>query len=79
MGFLVNSYLWFFDHDKSLAYSVAMKARVKRSDLQRDFLKFTAQNIHQDLKKNHPKLLDKFFVDAKDRQYQFCERNPAVC
>jgi len=53
-----------------------MNAGVKRSCLQRDFLKFTAQKIQRDLQKNHPRLLDHFFVNAKDRQYQFWKRNP---
>ena len=53
-----------------------MNSGVKRSDVQRDFLKFTAQKIQRDLKKNHPQLLDQFFVNAKDRKYQFWERNP---
>jgi REP element-mobilizing transposase RayT len=53
-----------------------MKAGISRSNLQRDFLKFTAQKIKRDLSKNHPQVLDCFFVDAKDRAYQFWERNP---
>ena len=44
--------------------------------VQRDFLKFTAQKIKADLKKNHPGVLKYFRVDAKDREYQFWERNP---
>ena len=45
-------------------------------DVQRDFLKFTAQQIKSDLSIHHPLVLEKFKVDAKDRQYQFWERNP---
>jgi REP element-mobilizing transposase RayT len=48
---------------------------IKAEDLQRDFLKFTAQQIRFDLKKNHPDVLAKFQVNAKDREYQFWERN----
>jgi putative transposase len=44
--------------------------------VQRDFLKFTAQQIKKDLLKNHRDVLALFKVDAKDRQYQFWERNP---
>jgi putative transposase len=44
--------------------------------VQQSFLKYTAQQIKHDLKKNNPKLLEEFRVDAKDRQYQFWERNP---
>ena len=48
----------------------------KRENVQRDFLKFTAQKIKNDLTKNHPEVLSKFEVNAKDRRYQFWERNP---
>ncbi len=44
--------------------------------VQRDFQKFTAQQIKKDLLKNHREVLTHFKVDAKDRQYQFWERNP---
>ena len=43
--------------------------------VQRDFLKYTAQRIKKDLEKNHPLVLAQFKVDAKDREYQFWERN----
>jgi REP element-mobilizing transposase RayT len=43
--------------------------------VQRDFLKYTAQRIKKDLQKNHPAVLPHFKVDAKDRKYQFVERN----
>jgi putative transposase len=43
--------------------------------VQRDFLKYTAQRIKNDLEKNHPQVLSHFKVDAKDREYQFWERN----
>jgi len=45
-------------------------------DVQRDFLKYTAQQIKFDLIKNHPTVLPHFEVNLKDRQYQFWERNP---
>ena len=48
----------------------------KREDVQRDFLKFTAQQIKQDLEVNHPAVLPHFEVNLKDRKYQFWERNP---
>jgi putative transposase len=48
----------------------------KRKDVQRDFLKFTAQQIKQDLEINHPAVLPHFEVNLKDRKYQFWERNP---
>ncbi|NDK54944.1 transposase [Pontibacter fetidus] len=53
-----------------------MEEPYKREDVQRDFLKYTAQLIKYDLVKNHPLVLEKFRVNAKDRQYQLWERNP---
>lgn len=47
-----------------------------RENVQRDFLKFTAQQIKFDLVKNHPAVLEKFRVGSKDRQYHFWQRNP---
>ena len=43
--------------------------------VQRDFLKFTAQQIKDGLEKNHPKVMSLFEVNAKDRKYQIWERN----
>ena len=48
----------------------------KREHVQRDFLKFTAQRIKADLEQHHPKVLQNFLVDAKDRKHQIWERNP---
>jgi len=42
----------------------------------REVLKFTSQTIIRDLQKNHPAVLEKFYVGAKDRKYQIWERNP---
>jgi len=53
-----------------------MKAGKKVNEVQRDFLKFTAQRIKADLSKNHPQVLAGFKVDATDREYQFWGRNP---
>lgn len=47
----------------------------KPENVQRDFLKYTAQRIQSDLVKNHPAVLQQFEVNAKDRKYQFWERN----
>ena len=47
-----------------------------RADVQRDFLKYTAQKIKLDLKINHPNVLKQFKVNVKDRMYQIWERNP---
>lgn len=43
--------------------------------VQRDFLKYTAQRIQQDLALNHPAVLERFRVSATDRKYQFWKRN----
>ncbi len=48
----------------------------KRANVQRDFLKFTAHKIINDLQKHHPEVLKRFRVDASDRKYQIWERNP---
>ncbi len=47
-----------------------------REAVQRDFLKYTAQQIKKDMLLNHPDELQEFIVNAKDRKYQFWERNP---
>ncbi|PZP39846.1 MAG: transposase [Pseudopedobacter saltans] len=52
-----------------------MKDIFSVDNIQRDFLRFTAQQIKFDLQKNHPDILPFFEVNAKDRQYQFWERN----
>jgi len=44
--------------------------------IQLSFMKFTAQQIKSDLALNHPLILEKFKVMAKDRKHQFWERNP---
>ncbi len=46
-----------------------------KETVQRDFLKFTAQKIKDDVEKNHPKVMSLFKVNAKDRKYQILERN----
>ena len=53
-----------------------MQADFDPKAVQRDFLKYTAQKIKADLRKNHPAVLEHFRVDAKDREFQFWERNP---
>jgi len=53
-----------------------MREGINPSDVQRDFLKYTAQQIRFDLKKNHPEVLAHFKVDVKDRSYQFWEHRP---
>lgn len=41
----------------------------ERDAVQRNFLKFVSQTIQRDLEKNHPKVLERFYVGAKDRTY----------
>jgi len=53
-----------------------VKGMVDPEAVQRDFLKYTAQKIKADLRRNDPSLLEQFRVDAKDRSYQFWKRNP---
>lgn len=47
----------------------------KPSDVQRDFLKYTAGQLQKDLMINNPELLEKFRTDKADRRYQFWQRN----
>ena len=48
----------------------------ERQDVQRDFLKFSAQKIKYDLTENDLLKLKSYEVNAKDRAYQFWERRP---
>ena len=43
--------------------------------IQHSLLSFTSKNFKADLEKNHPQVLPHFKVNAKDRKYQFWERN----
>ena len=52
-----------------------MQAGREREDVQRDFLKHTAQTIKEDMIINYPSALPGYLVNAKDRKYQFWERN----
>ena len=47
----------------------------KREDVQRDFLRFTAQQILKNLRNSNSQLLNKLYVESKDRKYQVWERN----
>ncbi|MEM9858013.1 MAG: transposase [Bacteroidota bacterium] len=47
----------------------------ERSNIQRDFLKFTGQQIKFRLQDKKAPLLDKFEINLKDRKYQFWKRN----
>jgi REP element-mobilizing transposase RayT len=47
-----------------------------RQNIQRDFLKYTAQQIKKDLEKNHKDILEQFKSTPRDRKYQIWERKP---
>ncbi len=53
-----------------------MKDDINPSHVQRDFLKYTAQQIKFDLQKNHPQVLAHFKIDVKDRNFQIWEHRP---
>ncbi|MEQ9412582.1 MAG: transposase, partial [Cyclobacteriaceae bacterium] len=47
----------------------------KREDVQRDFLKYTGQQILKELRNSNSALLNELLVNAKDRKHQVWERN----
>ena len=47
----------------------------KKEDVQRDFLRFTAQQILKNFRNENSPLLASLLVEAKDRKYQVWERN----
>lgn len=44
-------------------------------EIQHSLMAFSAHQIKNDLLQNHPEVLSHFKVEAKDRDYQFWERN----
>ena len=52
-----------------------LQAGRKRDAVQRDFLKHTAQEIKNDMLISYREELKDYLVNAKDRKYQFWERN----
>lgn len=46
-----------------------------REEVQRDFLRFTGQQMLKELRNTNAFLLQEFYVGAKDRKYQIWERN----
>ena len=52
-----------------------LRAGKIREHVQRDFLRHTAQAIKEDMIKNNTPALEEYLVNAKDRKYQFWERN----
>ena len=51
-----------------------MQPLIHPQHVQRNFLKYTAQQIKLDLQKNHPEILPQFKSEANDRIYQFWKR-----
>lgn len=51
-----------------------MQPLIHPQHVQRDFLKYTAQQINLDLQKHHPEVLLQFKSNANDRTYQFWKR-----
>jgi REP element-mobilizing transposase RayT len=47
-----------------------MMGEHKKANVQRDFLKYTSQQILKAMKTEKSKLLDELLVNAKDRRYQ---------
>lgn len=41
-------------------------------------MKYTGQMIKFDLNRKHPNVLELFYVGAKDRRYQFWEKNSLI-
>lgn len=86
-GIIIDSLRFLVDDSRIILYAFViminhlhliwqMRASRNPEDVQRDFLKFTAQKIKADLRKNDPAFLELFKVNGKDRKYQFWERNP---
>jgi putative transposase len=53
-----------------------MRELIHPDHVQRDFLKYTAQQIRHDLVKNHPAILKHYWVNKADRDYQIWQRRP---
>ena len=48
----------------------------KREDVQRDFLKYTSQQILKIMRNEKSPVLDELLVQSKDRKFQVWKRNP---
>jgi putative transposase len=84
---IVNSLKFLVENKRIILYAFAiminhihliwqMMESTLPDDLQRDFLKFTAQRIKLDLTKYHPDVLSLFLVHEKDRTHHFWKRRP---
>jgi REP element-mobilizing transposase RayT len=52
-----------------------MRGDTKRADVQRDFLRYTSQQILKILRTEESRILAELLVQTKDRKYQVWERN----
>ncbi len=56
-----------------------IQAGYERGAAQRNFLKLVSQTIPRDLEKHHPKVLERFYVNAKDRKYHPDDKRDWKC
>ena len=84
---IINSFRFLVDDKRIKLYAFVimpnhlhliwqMQPLIHSQDVQRDFLKYTAQKIKHDLRQHHPTVLEQFRVNAADREFQLWERNP---
>ena len=84
---LINSFKYLVDKEKVRIFAFVImpnhfhsvwkiNENIEKSDFQRDFMKYTAQKILNDLKRNQIEVYKSLYVGAKDRNYQFWERKP---
>lgn len=84
---IVNSMSFLVDNQRCEIYAFVImpnhihmvwriNPQYKRADVQRDFLKYTSQQIRFHMQDKQSKLLPNFEVKLKDRKYQFWQRNP---
>ncbi|HEX5149860.1 MAG TPA: transposase [Parafilimonas sp.] len=85
---IVDSLQWLVEKNRCSVYAFVIMPNhmhllwriatgLEREMVQGAFLSFTAHAFKKRLKQNTP-LLPKFYVDAKDRSYQFWQREPMV-
>ncbi len=56
-----------------------IQAGYERDAVQRNFLKFVSQTIQRDLKKHHPKVLERFYVNAKKKLEKPVISTKSIC
>ena len=84
---IINSLKFLVEHKRVILYAfVVMPNHIhiiwqiceghKLAYVQRDFLRFTGQQILKDFRTNRPELYKAFEVNLKDRRLQIWQRNP---